>query len=346
MPIDKNKLIRFQALDRCFSDQVHKYYIEDLIEACRKALSYASVENPSVSRSTIFNDIKEMSLNRSWPNFELLDRKESTSNGRHYYRYKDPNYSIWKQDLDEFQLSQLQSILLMLRQFKDFPQYDAIEDIIEQLEKNYNFKLANTEGTIAFETNDNLDALSKVGKLFSYISHKQVLKVVYHPFLREPSTYAMHPHFLKQYNRRWFLIGLTISENGMRGRSVFPLDRLESIEQISSEYIPSDKDLEDLFDDQIGVTLTKGDPVLIKLKLSPKRYQYVTTKPIHASQRIVNEEEHIISINVKLNKELYQTLLSFGSDLQVLEPMEVRKEMKEEIEQMKKSFFCPETLDK
>ena len=38
MPQNKNAVIRYQALDRCFSDFRHRYYIDDLIDACAEAL--------------------------------------------------------------------------------------------------------------------------------------------------------------------------------------------------------------------------------------------------------------------------------------------------------------------
>lgn len=342
MPVDKNKLLRFQTLDRCFSDQVNVYYIEDLIDACNQALDKADCDAKSISRSSIFNDIVEMTTNPDWPGAELIERSESKVGRRRYYRYKDSKFSIWKRDLDEYQLSQLQSIMLMLRQFKDFPQIDAIEDIIRRFEDQYKFKLEEADGIIAFESNENLDALSLMGILFSHISHKRVLKIVYKPFNKPSIESVIHPHFLKQYNRRWFLIGLTVSGNGMKGRSVFPLDRIESIEQIAGEYIPSKMDLEDIFYDQIGVTLTKGNPVIVKLQFTPNRYNYVITKPIHPSQKEVDREERIITIEVRPNKELYQTLLSFGADVRVLEPENVVSDLLRMIKNMNDAYNNPE----
>lgn len=334
MPIDKNKLIRFQALDRCFSDQSRKYYIEDLIRECNQALANAGGSVRSISKNTVRSDINEMTTNPYWPGANLIDKSESTERRRRYFRYRDPKFSIWKRDLDDCQLAQLQSIMLMLRQFKDFPQADAIEDIIRQFEKQYKFKLGVAEEVIAFESNENLEALSLVGILFSYISHKNVLKIVYEAFNRPSKTYVVHPHFLKQHSRRWFLIGLSINEDGKKSRSVFPLDRIKSIEQISGEYIPSDKDLEEIFYDQIGVTLTKCDPVVVKLQFTSHRYPYVLTKPLHPSQKIVSEEARIIAIEVRPNKELYQALLAFGDDVKVLEPDIVVTELREKIRKM------------
>lgn len=343
MPVDRKKNICFQILDRCFSDQQHKYFYKDLRKAVDEAMENEGYVSPG--RSTLYGYIEELTNSLEYPGAELIDEKESTVGRSRYFRYKNPTFSIWQRSLDGFNLSQLQSILLMLRQFKGFPQYDAIEDIIDQIEKSYHISLADAEEVIAFESNENTDALSLVGTLFSHITHHQVLKVVYHPFQKDPIPYTIHPHFLKQYNRRWYLIGLSISEDGKRGRGVFALDRITSIEQLPDEYITSDKDLEELYDDHIGVTITKEEPVKIKLQFTPKRFQYVVSKPIHTSQHNYTDD-CTVTIKVKPNKELFQTLLSFGSDVQVLGPAEVREKMREEINKMQNNYLSPENLDR
>lgn len=64
MPTNKNAIIRYQALDRCFSDFLHRYYMEDLIEACAEAL-YQYTGYDSVSRRTVFDDIPLWKANRA-----------------------------------------------------------------------------------------------------------------------------------------------------------------------------------------------------------------------------------------------------------------------------------------
>lgn len=39
MPINKNAMIRYQALDRCLQNRQKRFYINDLIEACNRALA-------------------------------------------------------------------------------------------------------------------------------------------------------------------------------------------------------------------------------------------------------------------------------------------------------------------
>jgi predicted DNA-binding transcriptional regulator YafY len=52
----------------------------------------------------------------------------------------------------------------------------------------------------------------------------------------------------------------------------------------------------------------------------------VKAKPIHATQRI-NDHERTVSINVVLNKELVSTILSFGDDVEVVEPKQLRDDI-------------------
>ena len=42
MATNKNAMARYRALDKCFSSRTRKYYMNDLIEACRMALLKAS----------------------------------------------------------------------------------------------------------------------------------------------------------------------------------------------------------------------------------------------------------------------------------------------------------------
>ena len=65
MPTNKNAAICYQALDKCFRDHRHRYYIDDLIAACEEALYYYNGIG-GVSRRQIFEDIKFMESDTGW----------------------------------------------------------------------------------------------------------------------------------------------------------------------------------------------------------------------------------------------------------------------------------------
>ena len=319
-------------LDRCFADRHKMYFLQDLQEACRKALFDAGMVRPDVSRRTIMNDIREMESNSDW-NVELLPPEQSRYGKRRFYRYADPNYSIWKIDLTEEQLTQLKSVLLMLRQFENFPQYDMIEDIVLQLEKKYKFSLGETNGAMSFEANDNLDAMQHIGMLFSAIVNQQVLKIMYQPFGKSQRAYIAHPYYLKQYNRRWFLF--CYMKNREQGSITnLALDRIVTIEPVADKYVECTTNWEEYFEDLIGVTPSDEPAEKIVLRFAETRLPYVQSKPLHPSQRI-SKETGDVTIEVKPTRELYQCLLSFGADVEVVSPLSVRKKIKEEIDRMK-----------
>ena len=60
MPITKNALIRYQTLDRCFSNIGKRYFIEDLFEACNAALTENDPNNTGIQLRQLRADISFM----------------------------------------------------------------------------------------------------------------------------------------------------------------------------------------------------------------------------------------------------------------------------------------------
>ena len=107
-------------------------------------------------------------------------------------------------------------------------------------------------------------------------------------------------------------------------------------------YKESEVDFEEYFDDVIGVTVPeRDDPVDVLLSVSNNRFNYIKTKPLHLSQRVLGEDNGYtrISINVKINRELIALLLSFGSDIEVLAPVSLRAEIAKIIRAMSDKYL-------
>ena len=142
---------------------------------------------------------------------------------------------------------------------------------------------------------------------------------------------------MKQFNDRWYLIAQAV---GYDTFGHYALDRIEEFEEISLPYKESDVDFEEYFDDVIGVTVPDVESEDIVIKVTGKRYNYIRTKPLHLSQRIIEEAEDyaIISINVKVNKELESLILSYGDDIEVLAPDSFRTRIADKIKVMNQRY--------
>ena len=150
----------------------------------------------------------------------------------------------------------------------------------------------------------------------------------------------IHPYHVKQYNNRWFLFGLEQSPYGDRIANR-PLDRIEKFSIANVSFIPNTNiDFSTRFDDVIGVTIPDNNvkKETIVLKFDIDRFPYVVSKPIHHSQIVVSEEECIIQIEVRPNKEFESVIFSYFPDVEVLAPALLREEFKEKIENNLKKY--------
>ena len=200
------------------------------------------------------------------------------------------------------------------------------------------FLKSSEESVIGFEQNLDLKGLENITPLFEAIVNKQVLNIRYKSFKKnKPITCEIHPYYLKQYNNRWFLFGWNTEFDAITN---FALDRIEEVSPMLGEYRPKPEglDFDEYFEDIVGVTIEKGKKVEhIVMRIAPDRYPYIKNKPLHPSQHN-NDKAYQVSIDVIPNKELIALLLSFGSQLEVLEPQSVREMMRDHVKTMNKFY--------
>lgn len=307
MPINKNAYIRYRILDRCFRNKFRRYRINELIEACSDELGY------KISRRQIYNDINFMESDSGW-NIPLIKKR---SGNEVYYRYGDPDFSIEDKPLTDEESQQLKTLIAALGRFRGLPNNEWMEEVISNLEFRFNIG-GRKESVIGFEQNPYLKGLEHLSQIIDATANHQPLKIAYHNYKNggRDITFTIHPYYIKQYNNRWFLFGL---DNDKCCIANLALDRIVSLTVAEGLRFTPNKtiDFGHYFDDVIGVTIPKGvEPIDICLRFSESRFLYVTSKPLHNSQRTVDPDKRIISIKVKPNNELEQQILAFGPDVE------------------------------
>ena len=225
----------------------------------------------------------------------------------------------------------------MLNRFKGMPHFEWMEELLSKLEDTFHLK-GSDDSVIGFEQNLDLKGLENITPLFEASVNKQVLQIRYKSFkANKPVTCEVHPYFLKQYNNRWFLFGWNTEFQAITN---FALDRIEAVSPLFAEYIekPSGINFDEYFDDIVGVTILKDKHIEhIVMRVAPDRYPYIKNKPLHSSQHNYDKEFRI-SIDVIPNNELIALLLSFGSQLEVLEPQSVREMMRDHVKTLNKFY--------
>lgn len=329
MPVDKQVLLRYKILNRCFRNRYKEYTIDDLVDECNKALRKADKQD--VSKRTIQNDINVMETD-----YDIrLDEKLKRGRQR-LYRYRDTSYSLPIIRMNDEERNKIQDAIRVLEDFEGDPLYDWARTLLMQVGGGM-FNV-DTSSVVSFQSNPDLKGLNLFGKLLQAILTKRTLKIAYPPFGKDSYTERVYPYHLKQYNDRWYLIAQAV---GYDTYGHYALDRIESFEKISLPYKESEVNFNEYFDDVIGVTVPERyEPVNVILRVWSNRFNYIKTKPLHLSQRIISEEDGYtkISINVKINKELISLLLSFGPDVEVIAPASLRKMIAKDIHAMSDKY--------
>ena len=333
MATNKNAQLRYQILDRCFSNFQKRYELNDLLNEVNDKLR--DIFDTEVSDRQIREDIKYM---RDRVSFNAPIVAYPYDGKKCYYRYSDPNFSIYKNELSVDEIMKLQATIDMLSRYRGIATNVWLEEVISNLEYRFGLK-SNAEHLISFEQNEQLKGIEHLADIIDATVNHQPIEITYLTFRGKEILMTIHPYYVKQYNGRWFLYGLNDELNRI---SNLALDRIQNYEKADKSFRKNEcYDFSTYFDDVMGATIPNDEvkKETIGLRFTANRFPYVVSKPIHKSQKVVKEEDRIVEIQVRPTRELDQQLFSFIPDVEVLYPEWYRQQIKEKIEENLKKYL-------
>ncbi len=164
------------------------------------------------------------------------------------------------------------------------------------------------------------------------------VRLTYKPFDKDEMSIIFHPHHLRNYAGKWFVIGVSEKEGHSTKRFVVAIDRIRNLSKVSKShrYIAPLPNEYDYLHDIIGVY--KEDKPVMKIRLKAidrNTHGKLVSNPLHSSQEVLPDRDYgIVELNVIPNGELRALILSYGSKLKVIEPQEFKAEIQEEIRKM------------
>lgn len=301
------------------------------MEKCNIALETAGYKKVS-SKNTILDDM--IAIQRDFPDAVIKTHKD----GRYvYYEYEDKSFSIYQMPLDDDGMAKLAQTIAILSRFEGLPNFEWVDEFIDHFRSSLN--IPTTKDTVVlFDENPFTRNRSYFSLLFSAIVSQQALRIKYKPYGKDVVECDFHPYFIKQFNNRWFLFGCVDKYDNLTN---FPFDRIKSIGPANVPYKPNTiYDFKDLFEDIVGVSHIFDEPEIIYLSVSNSLYDYIETKPLISTQKVVSRDEDHVIIEIKtvINHELIQLLLSYGSGITVLQPQSLADSVKEEISKSLKNY--------
>lgn len=310
-----------------------EYTREQLMDIVNEHLEDRGMK-PILSRTTFMQDIQEM--NEKF--HHLYGKSGIVWEDRHkkrYYRYRDGIDSIYNRELTQEEVEKLQEVRGLLQGFKGMPQFDWIDSMMTRLDQNINGK---QKEAASFEGGTRKDK-KYLMQLFKAITERQVLEVEYRKYFKDSESIILHPYYLKQYWRRWYLFA---RREGEKDVEVFALDCMESVKENKKvRYKGTKTSFKHYFDNLVGVTVPpEADTEHIELWVDASLMPYLIAMPIHESQKLVSYDDNscIISLDVMINYELIQELMFYADRLVVMSPAYFRDEMMERLESCKANY--------
>ncbi|MBO5155558.1 MAG: WYL domain-containing protein [Prevotella sp.] len=325
MPTVKNAFERYKVLDRCFRDRRRKYFINDLLEIVNKDIRY--YYGTEISERTLREDIKYMQDSEGYS----APIAKGMVGHRVYYYYSNTEFSIMKLPMSQDEMTRLADTIQMLKRFKGMPDCDWMEETFARFEETFHLNnLPN--GIVCFAQNPDLKGLKWFSPLYDAIIKKTVINILYAKFRGTPYLREIHPYQLKQYNNRWFLIGMEPQMVEKVPFVVIPLDRIHNVES-ADEFIYQEYkgiDLDDYFNQVVGVSINveaTREKILIKAEYPAAGY--IETKPIHNSQSIVERTDNyiIFELNLIPNYEFETLLLGYMNECVILKPTHLKQKL-------------------
>ncbi len=327
MAINKNAVLRYNVLDKCFQNFGRKYYFQDLLDVVNEALLDENPLSTGVQTRQLRDDIRFMKSDAGYaaPIESYRDGKKA------FYRYSNKDFSINKQPLNATEAEQLKSAIAILQRFEGSPEFEWVNEMGPMLKDQFGLKDQDKK-VMGYDANIDYSGYEYITTLFNAITNKRVLNINYKPFTGEEFSLEFHPYYLKQFNNRWFVYG----RNDFLDVATWnlALDRIISIKEVDKNYIEDKTDWEDFFYDIIGVSKPiDGEVELIELLFAKEQAPYIQTKPLHPSQKSTLNEDGSLSVTIKvvINYELEMKLLGFADKVIILSPKNLKHKIKDRL---------------
>jgi proteasome accessory factor B len=169
------------------------------------------------------------------------------------------------------------------------------------------------------------------------IQNLYILKFTHKKHWEEDFTQReVKPIAIKESQQRWYLLACDKKDERIK---TFGLDRISNLDITNTKFNPISYNVEKEFQHAFGVE-TYSPIQRIVLEFSWQQGNYIKSFPLHESQQILEEngETVLLAIHIHTTNDIVMELLKYGSNVKVIEPVNLQNEMKNRILEMTKMY--------
>lgn len=171
------------------------------------------------------------------------------------------------------------------------------------------------------------------------MKENRIVEISYRPFKRSHSyTFTIEPYCVKLFENRWYVLG----RNNRDEIKIYGLDRLEEAHATDSTFmLPKGFNAEEFFATYYGVVIGDGTkPERIVIRANEDHKHYLRSLPLHFSQRQIEDCGEYADFELYLapTYDFVMKLLQYGSMIEVMSPVSLRRTMKGWISDMSELY--------
>ena len=176
------------------------------------------------------------------------------------------------------------------------------------------------------------------------MKENRVINITYHSYWKnEENNFDVQPYCVKLFRQRWYMVARsTDSYYYEKGPRIYSLDRIHHLHKTDETFVmPKDWDANEYFAGSFGIIADQRiKPQRVKLKVSAGQANYLRDLKLHETQEETekNEEYSIFTYYLRPSYDFIQEILWNGADIEVLEPLSLRKEIAGIINSMNEKY--------
>ena len=177
-------------------------------------------------------------------------------------------------------------------------------------------------------------------EILDAMNHDNTIDFEYLKFTAdEKKSYKdMEPYGVQIFQRRWYVVARNPENDQLHTYSLDRIVHLSKNESIFKK--PDGFSISDFFNGCFGIIKDATPKQNVLLKVEHFQAKYLKTLPLHESQEIVSEDENftLFSYYIRPTFDFKQKILSYMGNVEVVEPLSFRDEIRTEIERMRKLY--------
>ena len=168
------------------------------------------------------------------------------------------------------------------------------------------------------------------------VKTNKLITIGYRRFGAETTEKTVAPYALKLFHQRWYLLAFT-----GRHFATYSLDRMTAVSLTDETFrMPDDFSPQAYFAEYFGVLTDETPLAHVVVRAYGRTPDYLRTLPLHLSQREVTSTADYtdFSFDIRPTADFIGTLLSHGDGLEVLQPLDLRERLRQQVDALRARY--------